>query len=52
MNIVTYVVIIMLIWRTYEHCDLCGYYHVTMWPACYIITLIWRTYELCATSLP
>ena len=25
MSIVTYVVIIMLIWRTYERCDLCGY---------------------------
>ena len=47
MNVVTYVVIIMLIWRTYECCDLCVYYHVSMWPACYIITLIWRTYERC-----
>ena len=30
MSIVTYVVIIMLIWRTCERCDLCGYYHVDL----------------------
>ena len=30
MGIVTYVVIIMLIWRTYERCELCGYYHVDL----------------------